>query len=97
MEKAQLRRIKVKAIRVGDHHRPLNKKKMAVIAKSMDTIGLKTPITVHEDDDCYVLDVGLHRFEAAKSLEWSEIDCIVTTEKSIDRRLWREGRELASR
>src|SRR6476469_6689255 len=78
------------SVRVGDiavpnNHRPLNKKKLPIIATSMDTIGLKTPITIRIGKDGPVLVTGRHRLEAAKSLGWGYIPCIVMNSDKIER------------
>ena len=54
----------------------------------MDTIGLKTPITVRNSKKGLVLVTGRHRLEAARSLGWSRISCLVMDSKKIERQLW---------
>ena len=49
--KFRLQKIAIKSIRVRGNHRPLVKKKLPVIAESMDAIGLKTPITVRKANE----------------------------------------------
>jgi ParB family transcriptional regulator, chromosome partitioning protein len=92
--KFRLEKIALKLIKVVGKHRPLIKKKLAVIANSMDAIGLRTPITVRKAMAAYGLVAGQHRLEAAKSLGWTDIDCIVMTGKKLDRQLWREAENL---
>ena len=95
--KFRLQKIAIKSIRVRGNHRPLVKKKLPVIAESMDAIGLKTPITVRKakkGNGDYVLVAGQHRLEAANSLGWDEIDCMVVAGRKIDRQLWTEAENL---
>jgi ParB family chromosome partitioning protein len=92
--KFRLERIALKVIKILGKHRPLVQKKLAVIADSMDKIGLRTPVTVRESKGAYALVAGRHRLEAAKSLGWTHIDCIVMTGKKLDRRLWKEAENL---
>jgi ParB-like nuclease family protein len=84
----QLKKIRVKAIRVIGQHRPLVSKKVQIIADSMAKIGLKTPITVRAGKKGPALITGRHRLEAAKSLGWRNIDCFVMKGDKTERRLW---------
>ena len=54
----------------------------------MKTIGLKTPITIRIGKEGPVLVTGRHRLEAAKSLGWSHIPCIVMDSDKIERQQW---------
>jgi ParB/RepB/Spo0J family partition protein len=88
-------KVKIAEIQIIGKRRPLNKAKLRVIADSMSKIGLRTPLTVHKhDDDKIVLDTGLHRLEAAKSLGWKEIDCIVMEGGKVQRQLWTVAENL---
>jgi ParB-like chromosome segregation protein Spo0J len=86
--KNQLKRIRVKTIRVIGQHRPVVPRKVKNIADSMARIGLKTPITVRAGKKGPVLITGRHRLEAAKSLGWRDIDCFVMKGDKTERRLW---------
>jgi ParB-like nuclease domain len=87
--------IAIDDIKVVGQRRSLDKKKLPVIADSMKTIGLKTPITVQPSKDGgYVLIAGLHRLETAKSLGWKNIDCIVIRGDKIKSQLWTEAENL---
>jgi ParB family chromosome partitioning protein len=95
--KALVQKIPIKDIKVVGKHRPLVEKKLPVITDSLDKIGLKTPITVRKakkGNSGYVLVAGRHRLEAAKSLGWDEIDCMVVAGRKIDRQLWTEAENL---
>ncbi len=81
-------RIRVKDIIIPDNHRPLNKEKLPLIATSMREIGLKTPITVRNSKKGLVLVTGRHRLEAARSLGWSRISCVVMDSDKVERQLW---------
>lgn len=92
--KLRLEKVALKIIKVLGKHRPLVKEKLAVIADSMDKIGLRTPITVSESEGAYGLVAGQHRLEAARSLGWKNIDCIVIAGKKLDRQLWKVAENL---
>ena len=81
-------KFRVADVQVVGEHRPLVQKKVQSIAKSMKAIGQKTPITVHMSKKGPGLDAGHHRLAAAKSLGWETIDCFVTTDDMIGRKLW---------
>ena len=88
-------KVKIAEIQVIGERRPLDKAKLHVIADLMSKIGLRTPLTVHKrNDGKIVLDTGLHRLEAAKSLGWSEIDCIVMERGKVQRQLWTVAENL---
>ena len=78
-----IRDIKVFAKR----HRPLVQNKVELIAASITAIGLICPIVVHVGKDGPVLDQGQHRLEAAKSLGWKRIRCLVSEGDKTKRRL----------
>ena len=79
---------------------------MAALGESMSTIGLKTPITIrwrtreigpewkHTEP---VLVAGLHRLEAARSLGWPEIDCLVFDGDENEARMWEIAENLHRR
>jgi ParB-like chromosome segregation protein Spo0J len=93
--KTRLQKIRIKDITVLSKRRPLVKKKLPVIAESMKTIGLKTPITVRQAPlGGFILVAGLHRIEAAKSLGWKFIECTVIPAGDGDWQLWREAENL---
>jgi ParB family chromosome partitioning protein len=79
----------IKDIKVIGERRPVTEDKKCRIADSMAKIGLRTPISVRKRDNGEIeLVAGLHRLEAAKSLGWKEIDCIVMKGGKIQRQLW---------
>jgi ParB-like chromosome segregation protein Spo0J len=81
--------VAINDIKVVDERRPVDKKKMRMIAESISTIGLRTPLTVRQrNNGGIVLVAGLHRLEAAKSLHWEKIDCFVVADTKIQRQLW---------
>lgn len=97
-----LHMIKVDDIDQNSHARPLNKEAVAVLADSMNTIGLKTPITVRPakvmrrnmGKDGFEVVSGQHRLEAAKMLGWEEIECFVTEDDYRACRLWEISENL---
>ena len=92
--KALVQKIPIKDIKVVGKHRPLVEKKLPVITDSLDKIGLKTPITVRKSKEGFVLVTGRHRLEAAKSLGWTDIDCMVVAGRKIDHQLWTAAENL---
>ena len=62
---------------IAKRHRPVVQKRVQLIAASITAIGFIYPIVVHVGKDGPVLDQGQHRLEAAKSLGWKRIRCLV--------------------
>jgi ParB-like chromosome segregation protein Spo0J len=55
----------------------------------MKKIGLRTPLSVRKrENGAIVLVTGQHRLEAAKLLDWKEIDCMIMKGGKIQRELW---------
>lgn len=78
-------RIPIDCIRVSENRRPLRDVK--ALADSMEEIGLLNPITVRRDGPGYVLVAGLHRLEAAKRLDWLEIEAVVVNLTDLEAEL----------
>jgi ParB family transcriptional regulator, chromosome partitioning protein len=92
---SKLYRLPVDKIGVRGKRRHLNRRKCELIAESIRTIGLKTPITVHiRKDGKIFLVAGLHRLEAMKLIGEKEIDCIVVKDKRLKRELWQDGENI---
>ena len=72
---------------IAKRHRPVVQKRVQLIAASITAIGLIYPIVVHVGKDGPVLDQGQHRLEAAKSLGWKRIRCLVSEGDKTKRRL----------
>lgn len=76
--------------------RRIDPKKTARLAASMKVLGLKSPIEVRACQkvrngapaDAFEIVTGQHRFEAARSLGWTEIDAFITDAEPDMRRLW---------
>ncbi|MCB1687712.1 MAG: ParB N-terminal domain-containing protein [Halioglobus sp.] len=80
--------------------RAVNPESVARLMESMQSVGLRTPITVrivdnHIDTDGVVVDgqpvvvTGAHRLEAAKRLGWEKIECFIFDgDSEIDAELW---------
>lgn len=65
-------------IDVGERLRQVNEGKVGEIAKSMEMVGLLSPIIVYSpDSETMDLVAGAHRLRAAKTLGWSTIDAYV--------------------
>lgn len=67
-------RIPINKIKIKQGRRATDAAHVSELVKSMGDVGLLNPITV---DGNYTLIAGLHRLEAAKLLDWSEIECTV--------------------
>ena len=67
-------RIPITEIKIIPGRRKAVPSHIAELAKSIADVGLLNPITVNED---HTLIAGLHRLEAAKLLNWTEIDCTI--------------------
>jgi hypothetical protein len=84
----KIERVPVSSVDVGERMRPVNQSRVDSLATSMATIGLLQPITVFTPDDCEVrLVAGLHRLEAARRLDWDEIDAIFMDADDVHREL----------
>lgn len=101
----ETRRIAIEDIYVGDRLRRASPERVAALAQSIKDIGLMTPISVRDvagpikidGEDVWevpVLVAGLHRLEAAKSMGWSEINCLIVPESDIDAQLWEISENL---
>ncbi|RUT32626.1 hypothetical protein EMQ25_05615 [Arsenicitalea aurantiaca] len=89
--------IYVENITVGQRQRALSESGVATLTTSMESIGLRTPISVAVRDDGQeiVLLTGAHRLEAARRLGWEKIECIVYYDgDEIDAQLWEIAENL---
>ncbi len=77
-------RIQIDKIKVNPGRREALPEHIEELGKSIAEIGLLNPITI---DSNYTLIAGLHRLEAAKSLGWVEIECIVSTLEGLQAEL----------
>lgn len=76
--------------------RAVQPKAIAALSASMKAIGLKMPIEVRpcqkirdgQPADAYEIIAGQHRFEAARSLAWENIDAFVSDDDAQRQRLW---------
>ena len=76
--------------------RPVVKGHAETLALSMKAIGLQSPITVRpcirtrdgRDAEAFEIVAGRHRYEAARSLNWTDIDVFVMEGEPDDLELW---------
>lgn len=68
-------RIPISEIKVNPGRREAKTESVRELADSIRKLGLLNPITVDRD---HALIAGLHRLEAAKLLNWAEIECTVS-------------------
>lgn len=69
-------KISVDEIQVREGRRELDTAHVQELADSIKELGLLNPVTV--DKENYLI-AGLHRLEAVKLLEWSEVECTVSS------------------
>lgn len=69
-------RIPISEIKVNPGRRELNPEDVKELAGSIRELGLLHPIIV---DKKYTLIAGLHRLEAVKLLQWTEIECTISS------------------
>lgn len=91
-------------IEIGERHRALSVDAVTRLAGSMKDIGLRHPISVRIVEEMEIdgkltsgvpmLVAGRHRLEAAKQLGWSQIDCIVVDDDSLQAELWELAENL---
>ena len=104
--KREIETFRVEDIEVVDRKRAVDPDVVASLAKSIDAMGLRTPITVRVVDefvydngevvyDALVLVTGLHRLEAVKQLGWERIECFIFEgDDEIDAALWEISENL---
>ena len=71
-------------VKINPGRRIANPKHIKELEKSISEVGLLNPITV---DHRNVLIAGLHRLEAAKLLDWPEIECTVSSLEGLQAEL----------
>lgn len=88
----KIEQVFVDGVDVGERLRPLHEPTVESLVESMGRLGLLQPITVYTpDNNRIILVAGYHRLEAARRLEWDEIDCIFVNADEIECQL----REIA--
>lgn len=94
--------ISISVIRQNAHARAIDEKAVVMLAESIKSIGLKTPITVRPTQivvNCHLKDgyevvSGQHRLEAVKMLGLDEIECFVTEDDETACRMWEISENL---
>jgi len=71
-------------VKINPGRRTANPEHIKELAKSISEVGLLNPITI---DHRNVLIAGLHRLEAAKLLDWPEIECTVSSLEGLQAEL----------
>ena len=82
-------RIPISEIKINPGRREADPAHIDELSKSIADVGLLNPITV---DSSHTLIAGLHRLEAAKLLDWAEIECTICSIDSIRAELARSTR-----
>lgn len=80
---------------VSDRHRPVDADAVKVLAASIRSLGLRTPITIRSpsDSECYLV-AGRHRLEAARLLGWEKIECFVLDCSEDEAEMWEISENL---
>ena len=71
-------------VKINPGRRTANPEHIQELAKSIAEIGLLNPITIGHR---HILVAGLHRLEAAKLLDWPEIECTVSSLEGLQAKL----------
>lgn len=87
--------IPIDSIVIAPGHRRINQAKVKELAVSIQTIGLKTPITVRRGPDgSFILVAGRHRIEACRKLGQSQIEATAVGDDELDADLWETAENL---
>lgn len=89
-------RLPVASIYPSPHGRAVDRGHVSTLAESIRAIGLHTPISVRNDVQfadgreiqAFTIVAGRHRYEAALSLGWKEIDAVLLDGDPDDAELW---------
>jgi ParB-like chromosome segregation protein Spo0J len=84
----------VDEIVVSPDRRPAKPDAVKKLAESIDSIGLRHPITVRRKGEQYILVAGLHRMEAFRRLDRDYIPCLIVTMSKDDARMWEIAENL---
>ena len=80
-------KINVNDIQITQRKRRLDIAKVAELASSILELGLINPITVSQGNGTYKLVAGLHRLEACKVIQWTEIPATLFEGDALDAEL----------
>lgn len=84
----KIERVPVDSIDVGERLRPLNEAAVLRLVESFRALGQLQPISVYSPTDSTVsLVAGGHRLEAARRLEWDDIEVVFVTGDEIIREM----------
>lgn len=86
----------------SDKARSVSRERLADLVKSIERLGLQTPITVRpvkrifdgKPADRWQIVAGHHRYAAARQLAWEEIECRAFDGDETDARLWEIAENL---
>ena len=82
--------IDLSAIRVNKRLRKIDREALAGLASSMADIGQQQPVSLRADPDdpaMFILVAGAHRFEAARSLGWPQLEALIVDAPDDEHRL----------
>jgi ParB-like chromosome segregation protein Spo0J len=86
--------IAIAKIKVVDKHRALDPRKFQALNGSVDTIGLRTPITVRNVGGEIQLVAGVYRYEVAKARKWKTVPCLFIKGGRTIARMWQIAENL---
>ena len=84
----------IDAIAIPDGRREIDPAVVKRLADSIESIGLKHPITVRRKGEKYILVAGLHRLEAHKKLKLEHVPACIVTMTNAEARMWEIAENL---
>ena len=92
----QIDDVVIEGVHVPARHRPVVREAVDALALSIAEVGLRTPISVYQDEDGEVhLVTGLHRLRACEKLGWDMIPAVfLDAEDANDRERWEIAENL---
>lgn len=84
----------IEDIVVADGRREVDPAVVKRLADSIDSIGLRHPITVRKKGEKYILVAGRHRMEAFKKLEREHIPSCIVSMTNAEARMWEIAENL---
>lgn len=77
-------KVKINTIKINPGRREATPQSVEELARSIAAVGLMNPVTLDQNN---TLIAGLHRLEAAKLLDWTEIECNIIGMNSVQAEL----------
>jgi ParB-like chromosome segregation protein Spo0J len=84
----------IEDIVIPDGRREVDRAAVKRLADSIESVGLKHPITVRKHRDQYILVAGLHRLEACRKLGREHVPATISTMTNAEARMWEIAENL---